>query len=235
MRVFKIALVTLVVSVLALGAAAAGIIYSGAYNVAATSEHWPVTRWALSQTVHRSIEQQATGIDVPELGSEDQLLAGAANFDAMCSGCHAPPGAKPSPAARGMYPAPPDLAHAGEEMAANEIYWVLKHGIKASGMPAWGPTHGDDELWAMTAFVKQWPDMSAADYDQLLAAAESSEIGHGHDGGSHDEGHSDSHGEGGKDSDSGGHGHGDESHQDGGGGGQDNGHTDANKDTYARR
>lgn len=195
MRTWKIVTATLAVTVLVAGAGAAGLIYSGAYDVAATSKHWPVTRWALSKTVHRSVARQARDIDAPALGDENQLLAGAANFEAMCSDCHAPPGSQPSVAARGMYPAPPELTHAAREKSPAEIFWVIKHGIKASGMPAWGVSHDDEEIWAMTAFVEQLPDMSAADYRQMLRTAEARDIGHGHDGhpqqshGHHGKGH----------------------------------------------
>ena len=209
MRTWKIVIATLLVSLLIVGGAAAGVIYSGVYNVAATSEHWPITRWALQKTVHRSIEKQASGIEAPKLGSEDQLLAGAANFDAMCSDCHAPPGGHQSVAARGTYPNPPELTHAAKEKSPAELFWVIKHGIKASAMPAWGASHSDEEIWAMTAFVEQLPSMSAADYRQMLKTAKAQGIGHG-DEGHHDEsdeshggghasdeasGHPDSHGE----------------------------------------
>jgi len=188
MKVWKTVLATLAISGLVVGLAAAGVIYSGAYNVAATAKHWPITRWVLAEAVHQSVERRAADIQAPELGGTSQLLAGAANFDAMCSGCHEPPGANPSVAAQGMYPRPPSLAEAGAHMSASEIYWILKHGIKASGMPAWGDTHSDEDLWAMTAFVKQLPDMSKANYDQMVAAADESGIGHG-DG--HGDGHDD--------------------------------------------
>jgi len=191
MQTLKIVLVTLVVSFATVAVAAAGLVYSGAYNVAATSKHWSATHWILEKTVHRSVDAQAAGITAPRLGAEEQLLAGATNFDAMCSGCHAPPGAKPSVAAQGMYPAPPELTHAAQEKSPAEIFWVIKHGIKASGMPAWGASHSDDDLWAMTAFVKQWPDMSEADYNQMLAYAETSGIGHHAGGGGHDESQAD--------------------------------------------
>lgn len=178
MRILKTVLATLVSSLGVVIAAAGGIIYSGVYNVAATSAHWPITHWVLNQTVHRSIERQAANIAAPALGAEQQLLAGAANFEAMCSDCHAPPGQGPSVAARGMYPKPPGLAHAAHEKTASEIFWVIKHGIKTSGMPARGPTHSDDEIWAMTAFVQQLPRMSATDYRQMLATAKTRGIGH---------------------------------------------------------
>jgi len=182
MNTLKIVLATLVVSVLVLGVIFAGAIYSGVYNVAASDKHWPITHWTLKQTVKHSVSRHAASVEAPALGSRDQVLAGAANFEAMCSGCHTPPGAKPTPMAKGMYPSPPDLSHSGGEMAANEIFWAIKHGIKASGMPAWGATHGDGEILAMTAFVKQLPEMSDADYQRLLRSAKARGIGHGGDG-----------------------------------------------------
>ena len=188
MRTLKIIVATLVVSLLIAGGVAAGIIYSGAYNVAATSEHWPITHWALQKTVHRSVEKQAARIEAPELGSGEQLLAGAANFDAMCSDCHASPGGQQSVAARGMYPRPPELTHAAKEKSPSEIFWVIKHGIKASGMPEWGSSHSDADIWAMTAFVEKLPGMSAADYHQMLARAEANGVGHHASGGEHDHG-----------------------------------------------
>ena len=178
MQILKTVLATLAISLVAVVASATGLIYSGVYNVAATSAHWPITHWVLNQTVHRSIERQAADINAPALGAEQQLLAGAVNFEAMCSGCHAPPGQAPSVAARGMYPKPPGLTHAAQEKTASEIFWVIKHGIKASGMPAWGPTHSDEQLWAMTAFVQHLPSMDASDYRQMLAAAKTRGIGH---------------------------------------------------------
>lgn len=221
MKVWKTVLITIVIGLLLVGGAAAGMVYSGAYNVAANARHWPITHWVLKQTVHHSVEQRAAGIEAPDLGGEQQLLAGAANFDAMCSGCHAPPGAKSSVAAQGMYPQPPDLAHAGKEMAANEIYWVVKNGIKASGMPAWGASHGDDEMWAMTAFIQQLPDMSKSDYAQLLARAEASDIGHHHEGSGHDEAHdADPH---------------DEHHQETEGADDGDSHSDSPDDTHTHR
>jgi len=41
---------------------------------------------------------------------------------------------------------------------------IIKRGIKMSGMPAWGPTHSEEELWALVAFLKLLPTMSTAQY-----------------------------------------------------------------------
>lgn len=201
MQSLKTVALTLAVSLLVVGAAAAGFIYSGTYNVAATDKHWPITSWAFQKTIHRSIAHQATNIEAPDVSSQKQLLAGAANFDAMCSGCHVAPGGQQSVAARGMYPQPPGLMHAAKEKSPGEIFWVIKNGIKASGMPAWGASHSESEMWAMTAFVKQLPGMSPADYKQMLATSEARGIGHGHSGDSDHDDSGESH------QDDSGHGH----------------------------
>lgn len=152
--------------------------YSGVYNVAATDEHWPATRWLVHVTKERSIALRADDIRVPEPGGRERLLTGADAYDRMCAHCHTPPGGDETPVAQGLYPAPPDMTHAAEEYSAAELFWIIKHGIKASGMPAWGPSHGDGELWSIVAFVRRLPELDAEDYRRLVAAARVENVGH---------------------------------------------------------
>jgi hypothetical protein len=58
-------------------------------------------------------------------------------------------------------------------MTAAEEFWVIKHGIKATGMPAWGVTHSDDMLWDVVAFLRKLPDLSPAEYQALVENAPS--------------------------------------------------------------
>lgn len=153
-------------------------IYSGVYNAAATDEHWPATHWLLHVAKERSIALRAGDVRVPALGGRERLLAGADAYEQMCAHCHTPPGGDETPVARGLYPAPPDMAHAAEEYSAAELFWIIKHGIKASGMPAWGPSHGDEELWPIVAFVQRLPKLDAEDYRRLVAEARAEGIGH---------------------------------------------------------
>jgi mono/diheme cytochrome c family protein len=153
-------------------------VYSGVYNVAATDEHWPATRWLIHVAKERSVALRADDIRVPELGGRERLLTGADAYDQMCAHCHTPPGGEETPVARGLYPAPPDMAHAAEEYSAAEIFWIIKHGIKASGMPAWEATHGDEELWPIVAFVRALPELDAESYQRLVAEARAEGMGH---------------------------------------------------------
>jgi mono/diheme cytochrome c family protein len=148
-----------------------GFIYSGLYDVAATTPHWPVTSWLLDTARVRSIEVQAAGIQ-PPLGFDApaQIETGVDHFAAHCAVCHGAPGVPRGAIARGLYPLPPDLAGAATQFSPGELFWILKHGIKMTGMPAW-PDHSDDELWATVAFLEQLPGMSEPDYAKLLIAA----------------------------------------------------------------
>ncbi len=152
-------------------------IYSGLYDVAATSPHGGIVAWMLSTTSENSIERRAKSIQVPVLTGDQRIIDGAGEYDKMCAGCHGAPGRKPGPVGKGLKPDPPELDHAADEMSAAELFWVVKHGIKMTGMPAWGVTDSDDELWSVVAFVNELPRVDAARYQQLLAQAQAREQG----------------------------------------------------------
>lgn len=213
-----ISIKTLVVLAVIALAAAAAFVYSGAYNVAADEPHWPVTYGLLDTLRERSIAARIGAIEVPAtLDDTERLRRGAGNYDAMCVGCHLRPGVHDSEIRKGLYPQPPDLAQAipgrepATERAAARQFWIIKHGIKASGMPAWSRGGMDDEtIWDMVAFLRKLPALDGTDYVGLVAASD----GHSHAGANagHDRDHVDPpgsppHGHGEKQEDSHEHGH----------------------------
>lgn len=148
-----------------------GFVYSGLFDVAATAPHWPLTSWLLNTARIRSVEAHAAGIEVPPgFDAPDKTAIGIDHFAAHCAVCHGAPGVPRGAIAKGMYPLPPDLAAAVKQYSPAELFWILKHGIKMSGMPAWAD-HSDDELWATVGFIKQLPGMSEQDYAKQLMAA----------------------------------------------------------------
>lgn len=155
-------------------AAGAGLafVYSGRADVAATSPHWAVTEWVLSTAMERSVERQARGIEPPDsLDDAAGVRAGAEAYDAMCVGCHGAPGIEPGAVGVGLEPEPPELAEEAGEWSAAELFWITKHGVRMTGMPAFGPTHSDAELWDLVAFVQRLPRMPEAEYQSLTAPA----------------------------------------------------------------
>lgn len=161
-----------------LAAAAATAMYSGVYNVAADAPHTAAVYALLETARTRSVSRRAAELAVPSgLDDEARILQGAGNYAAMCAGCHLSPGAEPTELSRGLYPAPPNLSL--KAVALGESFWVIKHGIKASGMPAWGQSMGDEYIWNMAAFVQRLPTLDAARYQALVAGSD----GHAHGGG----------------------------------------------------
>jgi mono/diheme cytochrome c family protein len=157
-------------------------VWSGAYNIAADDPHWPMTEWLMDTARDRSIAAQSSDVVVPPLEVKSLIRAGAGNYDAMCVGCHLKPGVERSEASVGLYPAPPNLPRRQPEDAARE-FWVIKHGIKMSGMPAWGKSMDDASIWGMVAFIQKLPGMSGTDYHELVESSE----GHTHGSGDHEE------------------------------------------------
>lgn len=163
---------------LAAAAGAALFIRSGVYNVAADDPHLPATHALFQQIRDASVRARAAQLDVPpDLDDPARIRQGAGNYEAMCMQCHLAPGMAPTELARGLYPAPPDLTRRTVEAA--EAFWVVKHGIKASGMPAWGGSMDDAYIWNLVAFVRQLPRLDAAGYRAQVAASG----GHSHGGG----------------------------------------------------
>jgi len=154
----------------------AGIIYSGIYDVSASVPHSGPAAWVLSTTMRESVTRRARGIEVPNLYERQVQLAGINDYDAMCTECHGSPSAQLSALALGLNPTPPDLVESVKRMTAAEVFWVTKHGVRMTGMPAWGESHSDDQLWPIVAVVLLLPELDADQYKALLRSAEN----HGH-------------------------------------------------------
>lgn len=151
--------------------------WSGTYDVGADEPHWPVTYDFLQWARNQSIQAHSAGIKVPNLDDPELILSGAGDYAAMCTGCHLRPGQNNSELHMAMYPQSPDLTQVHVE--PEEAFWVIKHGIKMSGMPAWGkvPGHDDETIWGMVAFIGKLPGMTAAEYQAIVAKAPPGEHG----------------------------------------------------------
>lgn len=176
-----------------IGAAIAGLIVfaiaalvalTGVVSVAADD---PPPAWVeglLHTAMERSVAARASSIAVPELNDPDLVANGAAHYDAMCVSCHGAPGVEPGEIAKGLNPAPPKLAAVSHPDPAT-WFWVTKHGVMMTGMPAWGTTHYDQSIWGMVALMTRFPDMSPEQYAALVART----AGHGHGDHGHDHAH----------------------------------------------
>src|SRR6476620_4855883 len=176
--------------VVLLGAAAVAI-YAGLYNIAADIPHTQPVYWLLDTIRHRSVVTRARDIVVPnDLDDANRISKGAGQYAEMCSGCHLAPGMKRTEISQGLYPRAPELRR-GTDLTPAEQFWIVKHGLKMTGMPAWGVTHDDELLWDVVAFLRKLPDLTADQYQALVKSAPKShdemmheikmDTGEGHD------------------------------------------------------
>lgn len=176
----KRTLLALAGGVAVLIAGAYAFVYSGAYNVAATGPHWEIVYRVMETVRVRSIKARAAGIVAPaSLDERAALIMGANHFAAHCAVCHGAPGVPKGDIAHGLYPAPPDLRKAAQSYTAAELFWVVKNGLKMTGMPSW-KDHGDEELWSTVAFMQRLPAMTEAEYAELVMASMNQGMNHDH-------------------------------------------------------
>lgn len=166
---------TLLVTASAAAIAVSAILWSGIVSVAADEPHGRLLHRLLEIGRERAVAARAAAVSVPALDRPELVIQGAGNYAAMCEGCHLRPGLGDSELRRGLYPQPPELAMRAASDPARD-FWVIKHGLKATGMPAWGRSMDDESIWGIVAFLRTLPARSAAEYQ---AAVESSS-GHFH-------------------------------------------------------
>lgn len=158
-------------------AVAAVVAFGGLYPVAASNPHTAGVKWFIAQSRDHAVERSASRLTAPKLSAAD-IREGAGHFKGMCQACHGGPGVEPAEFASGMNPRPPNLAKAAGDLSVSEVFWIAKNGLKMTGMPAFGKTDKDDELWKVAAFVKALPKFSAPDYAAIPNAHEEGQ-GHG--------------------------------------------------------
>ena len=153
-------------------AAFAGVfIYLGVYNIGADDAHTKPVYWLVEKLRDGSIAHHSRNIVVPANLTDPQRIAtGAGLYTEMCSGCHLAPGLEKSEISQGLYPRAPELFREGQR-SAKEQFWIIKHGVKLTAMPAWGKSHSDELIWNMVAFVRSLPGMTAEQYQAAIASA----------------------------------------------------------------
>jgi cytochrome c553 len=145
---------------------------SGIVPIKASAGHWPITRWFLSFAMARSVSTYSLPVSTPALDDPALVLKGAGHYDFGCRPCHGSPGQRPPTIALAMTPSPPYLPPAVAGWDPEELFYIVKHGVKFTAMPAWPSLRRDDEVWAMVAFLRTLPRLDATGYRRLVSGDE---------------------------------------------------------------
>lgn len=156
--------------ILLLAGSAVAVVLSGVVNVAATADDPEIVEAALRLARERSIERRSKLVAVPELGAPAQVAKGLAVYGRSCAVCHGGPGRMASEIAQGLNPPPPQFSRSLLDDPA-ETFWVIENGIKMTGMPAFGPTHDREALWAVVAFLRKIDELSPEQKGELARSA----------------------------------------------------------------
>jgi mono/diheme cytochrome c family protein len=154
-------------------AIAAGVFFFGGFfNIAASEDDNPVVKWALIQVRTAAINRHASGTSPLKLDDPAVIQNGARAFaKAGCANCHGAPGVEWAKFSEGLNPDPPDLKENAAGYEPANIFWVIKNGIRMTGMPSFGKAGvADNDIWQITAFIKALPKVSEADYKSWTAA-----------------------------------------------------------------
>jgi mono/diheme cytochrome c family protein/cytochrome c2 len=168
--VWKVSLVTLLVAAVIGVVGATVYIYSGFYDIAAAEPHTGPVRSVLRTTARNSVERHARGVEIPNLADAKLIRRGFELYQELCVVCHGAPGVAKSRIGIGMNPNPPPLEDAVNYWKAEEIYWIIEHGLKMAGMPAFGIGVSPHNSWALTAFVMRLSSITPVEYARMAAA-----------------------------------------------------------------
>ncbi|CAN5257949.1 c-type cytochrome [soil metagenome] len=164
----KAPLVKVLAAIAAAGALGGFLVtWSGIVDIGASSGHWPGMSWFLHFAMRQSVERHASGIAVPPLADDSLVMLGAAHYETGCAPCHGGPGDRRTPIVRRMTPPAPFLPDTVTEWQPNELFWIVRHGLKYTGMPAWVAQERPDEVWAVVAFLLRMPEIDAQTYERL--------------------------------------------------------------------
>jgi len=155
-------LVTLLVPIL--------IVATGAINMGADVKPGLIERTIAPWARDRSVAKRAPNEKNPFAGDSAAIATGLDHYRENCVMCHGAPGVAGAELSKGINPPAPSLGKEGDDTPDGELFWVIKHGIRMTAMPAFGTTHTDEEIWKLVAFIRHLPELTVQERDSLGAA-----------------------------------------------------------------
>ena len=127
---------------------------SGIYDVSAAKRHTKLTWWITHETMIHSVRRHAHDIAAPSGFLPEDVAAGFCLYETHCVACHGAAAVARQTWVSGMEPSPPYLLDATQTFTPEELFWIVKNGIKMTGMPAWGASMSDAEVWQTVAWLE---------------------------------------------------------------------------------
>ncbi len=170
--IVKTALATIAAGIILEALGGVSFMASGFYNIAADQPHFEPIRWFLKTASSRSVVFHTLPERIPNLHDPSLIEQGLMLCRKNCQPCHGAPGVSAEQIGRGINPKPPSLVTMGNDWTNLQLFWIVSHGLKMSGMPAFGARLSETDRWAIIAFLRRVVLLSPAEYAHLTAAAD---------------------------------------------------------------
>ena len=144
----------------------------GYLDVNADSPISTLERKIASRTVDASVERHAVKSPNPIPENAASLKEGMVIYTMNCSGCHGTVDKKPNPVGKNLYPHAPQLIIRPLDDPEWRTFYVVKHGVSRTGMPAWGNILSEDDIWKVTAFLSNLEKLPPEVQQQMPAPVE---------------------------------------------------------------
>jgi mono/diheme cytochrome c family protein len=159
------------VALVAIAVAGAAVVLGGLYDIAARTPHTAPVAWVLTTARTKAIEHAAAGLAAPASFTDAQVRQGRAIYGETCVYCHGAPGEDPTDWSAGMNPEPPYMPDIAGGLTPAQLFWVVRNGIRMTGMPSFDKALDEAKIWGVVAFVKRLPGMTEEQYGALGEAA----------------------------------------------------------------
>lgn len=161
-------LLGVVSGVVLVAAGAAAVVYTGSFNTAATVPPGRLEKRIATFALDRSVAKRAPDRKNPLPANAETLREGLREYRSHCLVCHGAPGVDPGSIGQGLNPGAPDLSLPRVQARTDgQLFWLTSEGIRMTGMPAFGPTEDEEEIWHMVAFVRHLPELTDDEVAQL--------------------------------------------------------------------
>jgi len=134
----------------------------GMFNAAADQTPSRLERRMAGTAVDTSVEKRAADLKNPLEATDANLTEGMHIYVQNCAGCHGSPKEPDAVFGGAFNPHAPQFMKRAPDMPDNENFYIIKHGVRMTGMPAWGKLYDDDKLWKVTTFLSHMDKLPAA-------------------------------------------------------------------------
>ena len=155
----------------AIGALVVGLVLvTGLVDFSAAKPPGRLEQRVATFALDQSLRRHASNATNPLGGSAGAAAAGLALFKTHCVACHGGPGVDPTDGGASLNPPAPGLTLARVQARSDgELQWIVSNGIRMTGMPAFGASRSEEEVWQLVAALRRLPILSAEERRMLRA------------------------------------------------------------------